>query len=268
MEREVRYCTSADGTRIAYSVAGEGPPLLNCPGTWESFGDRPEEFLVYDAVWQARTSVVYDFRGNGLSQRDSASYALDRMVEDIEAVVDAAKLERFALLGTSLSSPVAIQYAATHPDQVSRLALLTVITDARETMPLASLQGLLGLIRTNWETGSQMLADLGNRSANPATAVRLAESYRRCTSAEAVAQMLTDLYETIHLGDVLKDLTMPTLIMHRRGFEIFPFSAAQQAAGMIPDARLVALPGSGPPSLGEDAVENLRILSAFLDEDD
>lgn len=140
MEREVRYCTSADGALIAYTLFGEGPPLVRCPGTWESFADRPEEFEVYEVVERGRTTIKYDFRGNGLSQRDAKSFTLDRMVEDLEAVVDTAKLDRFALLGTTLGSPVAIQYAARHPARVSRLVLLTVATESSDLMPQENLR--------------------------------------------------------------------------------------------------------------------------------
>jgi class 3 adenylate cyclase len=79
--------------------------------------------------------------------------------------------------------------------------------------------------------------------------------------------MLTDLYETTHLRDEIKDLKMPTLIVHRKDTTPFPLSAAAHAASVIPSARLVPLPGSGPPALGDDGEANIRIVEAFLDED-
>ena len=267
MEREVRYCTSADGTLIAYTVVGDGPPLVECPGAFESFVDLPAEWDAYDLVGCGRTTIKYDFRGVGFSQRDADSFTLDRMVEDLEAVVDAAQLERFALLGTSLGSPVAIKYAACHPARVSRLVLLTAITESSDLMPQENVKAIVTLVRSNWEMGSQMLADMGNRADNPGAAVRLAESYRRNASAEAVASMLTDLYATGHVRDVLKDVAMPTLILHRREMTPFPFSAAAHAASTIPNGRLVPLPGSGPAAVGSDGEANMRIVVAFLDED-
>jgi class 3 adenylate cyclase len=267
MENEVRYCTSADGTLIAYRVAGEGPPLLDCPGTWESFADRPDELDVYRIIYTGRTAVQYDFRGVGLSQRDADSFTLDRLVEDVEAVANAAQLTRFALHGTSLSTAVAILYAARHPDRVSRLVLQSVITESTDLMPEQAKDGVVALVRSNWVMGSQALADMSNRADNADTAVRLAEGYRRNASGEAVAAMLTDLYDTGHVRDALRDVTMPTLILHRREMTPFPFSGAVHAAGVIPNARLVPLPGNGPPSLGLDAEANMRIVAAFLDED-
>jgi class 3 adenylate cyclase len=267
MEAEVLYCTSADGTLIAYTVLGDGPPLVQCPGAFESFLDLPTEWDAYDLVGCGRTTVKYDFRGVGFSQRDANSFTLDRMVEDLEAVVDAAQLDRFVLLGTALGSPVAIQYAARHPARVSRLVLLRAITESSDLMPQENMEAIVTLIRSNWEMGSQMLADMGNRADHPGAAARLAESYRRGASADAVASMLTDLYATGHVRDVLKDIAMPALILHRREETVCPFSAAVHAASAIPKARLVPLPGSGPPSLGPDGEANMRIVAAFLDED-
>ena len=267
-EREVRYCTSADGTFIAYSKSGEGPPILNPPGSWESFTDRPEESSgVYDRVLQGWTRIDCDLRGCGLSQRDASSYALDRLVEDLEAVADAAQIDRFTLLGTTMSSAPAIRYAIKHPERVARLVLLTIISESNDVMSLDAMKSIASLVRTNWEVGSQTLADMGNRASNAAVAFQLAEIYRRTTNGETVASMLEDLYDTVHLRDELTKLPMPTLIIHRKAMTPWPFSAAAHAASAIPNATLVPLEGDGPISLGEDAETNIRIVASFLDED-
>jgi len=73
MEREVRYCTTEDGVRIAYCAEGEGPPLLVCPFFVESFalshivGEAYEGF--FRRLGRDRRLVRYDARGTGLSQR-------------------------------------------------------------------------------------------------------------------------------------------------------------------------------------------------------
>jgi class 3 adenylate cyclase len=134
-------------------------------------------------------------------------------------------------------------------------------------MSQENLEAIVSLVRSNWEMGSQMLADMGNRADNPGGAVRLAESFRRSTSADAVASMLTDLYATGHVRDVLKDVAMPTLILHRREMTPFPFSAAAHAASAIPNGRLVPLAGRGMVAVGPDGEANMRIVVAFLDED-
>ena len=66
----------------------------------------------------------YDERGFGLSDWDVTDFSFEARLNDLEAVVDAAGLERFALLGMAQGGPVAVAYAHRHPERVTRLALL------------------------------------------------------------------------------------------------------------------------------------------------
>ncbi len=266
MDREVRYCTSADGTRIAYCVSGDGPALVQAPAAWESFANEMPSMGVYDALSRGRKDIRYDFRGVGLSERQAPSYAPDRFLADLEAVVESAGLSRFALAASLFSSGLAIAYAARHPEQVTRLILMRVITRAADVMPRETFDGLVSLIRANWEMGSQALADLSVRTSSPEYGQRGAEVLRENMEAETLAAMLTEMYETLDVGGTLKDVRCPTLILHRRD-DLPPFAAAQNAASLIPGARLLALPGSGPASFGADAEDNVRAMVAFLDED-
>ena len=265
MEREARYCTSEDGTRIAYRVDGEGPPLVQCPAAWESFANEMPSMGVYEALSRGRTDIRYDFRGVGLSARQAPSYALERLVEDIEAVVESAGVSRFALAASLFSSGPAIAYAARHPEQVTRLILMRVITRGADVMPQETFDGLISLIRANWEIGSQTVADLSVRSSLPEYGKRGAEVLRENMDADVLLAMFTDLYEA-DVSGTPKDVKCPTFILHRRD-DAVPFAAAQDAAALIPGARLMPLPGSGPVSFGEDAEDNVRAMVAFLDED-
>jgi pimeloyl-ACP methyl ester carboxylesterase len=65
----------------------------------------------------------HDERGCGLSDRDVEDLSLDARVADLEGVIDAAGLERVALLGTSQGGPVAVAYAARHPEPGTHLVL-------------------------------------------------------------------------------------------------------------------------------------------------
>jgi class 3 adenylate cyclase/alpha-beta hydrolase superfamily lysophospholipase len=266
MEREVRYCTSEDGTRIAYCVEGEGPPLVICNAGWESFASEGYQGEVYRLAWRGHTTVRYDMRGVGLSEREAPAYELDRMTADLEAVVRASGLDRFALWASSFSVAPAILFAVRHPEQVARLVLMRVITRGADVMPQENLDALVQLIRSNWEMATQMLGDLGIRHT-PEAGVEYARLTRENTEPEVAAQMLTDLYATTNVHGLLKDVACPTLIAHRREDTLFPFAAAQHAAAVIPQARLLALSGSGQVSVGPDAEGNVRAMAAFLDED-
>jgi len=222
---------------------------------------------MYDILDRGRTTIRYDFRGVGLSQRKASSYTLDAFVADIEAVVEAAELSRFALRASDFSTGAAIAYATRHPGRVTRMILTRLVTRGTDVMPRANVDGLVALIHGNWNMASQAIADMGNRRSEPTVGIRGAETLRQNMEAEALASMLIGLYETVDVTGNLKDIQCPTLIIHRRDDTPFRFSAAQNAASMIPTARLVPLPGSGPVSVGDDVEKNMQTMAAFLDED-
>ena len=124
--QEIRYCTTADGVRLAYATSGSGPPLVKA-SNWLTHLDFEWDSPIWRHWWEAlseRHQVLrYDERGNGMSQRDVTGVSFDTWVQDLEAVVDAAQLDRFALLGISRGASIAIAYAVRHPERVSRLVL-------------------------------------------------------------------------------------------------------------------------------------------------
>src|SRR6266571_8011088 len=120
-EREVRYCTTEDGVRIAYCVEGEGPPLVVCQYLAES--QSLDDLMPWYAGMLKRVSgsaqlIRFDMRGTGLSDRDVDDFSMHGLIADIQAVVTAAKLKRFALWGAGTSVPRAIEYAARQPRPV------------------------------------------------------------------------------------------------------------------------------------------------------
>jgi pimeloyl-ACP methyl ester carboxylesterase len=127
MEPRIQYAQTADGVSIALWTLGEGTAYVEMPTIPVSHIQMewqiPEWRRWYEALAQRRMVVRYDCRGAGLSDRDVTDFSLDAQVLDLEAVVDRLGLERFALLSPIHSGPVAIAYAARHPDRVSHLIL-------------------------------------------------------------------------------------------------------------------------------------------------
>src|SRR6266571_745473 len=126
MEQEIRYCTAADGVRIAYATAGSGPRLVkaaNWLGHLEFEWRSPVWRHWLEAFTADHLVVRLDERGNGLSDREVADLSLDAFVRDLETVVDAVGLESFALFGWSQGAAVSIAYAVRHPERVTHLIL-------------------------------------------------------------------------------------------------------------------------------------------------
>ncbi len=124
--QRIGFCRSADDTRIAYALSGEGYTLVKA-GHWLTHVERDWNSPIWrpllDALDASFRVLRYDQRGNGLSDWELKELSLEVFVQDLEAVVDAAGLQRFALYGTSQGAPIAVAYASRHPDRVSHLVL-------------------------------------------------------------------------------------------------------------------------------------------------
>jgi pimeloyl-ACP methyl ester carboxylesterase len=126
MDQQIQYCKSADGVQLAYSTIGKGTAIVRA-SHWLTHleYDLKSPVLRHMVLGLAHrhSYVRYDARGTGLSQRDVAEISFERWVSDLECVVDALSLERFALLGVSQGAPISIQYAVRHPERVAHLII-------------------------------------------------------------------------------------------------------------------------------------------------
>ena len=153
----VEACWRCAGS-LAYATSGAGPPLVKA-ANWLSHLDYDWESPVW-RHWLVELSrrfrlVRYDERGCRLSDWDIARFAFDDWVHDLEAVVDAAGLDRFALLGISQGGPVTIAYAVRHPERVRRLVLLGSFAQgrrkrARTSEELQLTEARIDMVRLGW----------------------------------------------------------------------------------------------------------------------
>ncbi len=127
MEPRIQYTHTTDGVSIAFWTLGEGLPLVYMPVLpwshiqleWQNPGYR----RWYERLTERGKLVRYDGRGTGLSDRNVADYSVDAHMLDLQAVVESLGVQRFVLLGPVSAAPVAISYAARHPEAVSHLVL-------------------------------------------------------------------------------------------------------------------------------------------------
>src|SRR5690349_6319046 len=125
--QQIRFCTSRDGTRIAYAISGSGPLLI-----WMQHWLHDVESDWNSPIWRPWLSMLtqryqlvrFDWRGCGLSDREGVEFAHHKYDDDLEAVVTAIGARQFALFGMSDGGASALSCAARHPDRVSRLVLL------------------------------------------------------------------------------------------------------------------------------------------------
>ena len=253
--QEIRFCTTADGIRLAYATSGAGPPLVKA-AHWLSHLDYDWESLVW-RHWLTELSgrfrlVRYDERGCGLSDWDIERFAFDDWVDDLEAVVDAAGLERFSLLGISQGGSVAIAYAVRHPERVSHLVLLGASAQgrrkrARTSEELELAEARIDMVRLGWgrpdPTYRQIFVARFLPDATQEQWRSFDELQRRSTSPEN-AWRFVDEFGNIDVTGIAPRLTVPTLIMCSRREPDNTFEQSRLLAALIPGSRLVPLDSS------------------------
>lgn len=252
MKQEIRFCTARDGARIAYARTGNGPPIVRV-GTFLTH-------LEYDwrsPIWRPwlknfsrfRTLYRYDARGSGLSDRNVGDFSIAALLSDIETVVEAAGLDRFALFGMSQGGAAAIWYAAHHPEKVTKLIIYGgYLQGGAHAAP-----GTLGYERYQLTKKMFQMAWLGDSPAQkrwfPTNLLPegtteqikwLADLQRVSTSSENAV----GLFEGYSHVDVRLDATtiaVPTLVLHAREDETVKFKYGRDIAAHVQDARLVPL---------------------------
>jgi pimeloyl-ACP methyl ester carboxylesterase len=267
-DREIRYCTTSDGVRIAYCVEGEGPPLLVMQFFVEAFSldhKVPEQVAFMEKLRRGRRIIRYDQRGTGLSARESYEIDPDSAMLDLEAVASAIGGPPFTLLCSGVSGTTGIRFAVRQSERVERLVLFGTLANIYEAFPEDVLRGFAELARTNWALAARLFGDLSTRQSDAAAGLRWGEVYRDSSSGEHIAQALSVLW--IDANPDLPHVSVPTLVLHKRNDAGYPFEAAQRMAAKIPGATFVPLEGIISHYAHDDPETTLKAFNAFIPAD-
>ena len=254
LQQEIKYCRASDGVRLAYATVGKGPPLVKT-ANWMNHLEFEWESPIWRHLFRTlasdHTLIRYDARGNGMSDWDVDEISFDRWVEDLGAVVDAAGVERFPLLGISQGCSVSIAYAARHPERVSHLILYGGFTmgrtrRAKNEAERQKFAAMATLMRLGWGAETSEFRQLFTSQFIPDGTKEQADWFnelqRRTTSPESAVRY----YETVGNIDVTDEVgrvVAPTLVMHVRGDAVVPIEAGREMAAGIRGAHFVALQG-------------------------
>jgi pimeloyl-ACP methyl ester carboxylesterase/DNA-binding CsgD family transcriptional regulator len=267
MQPRIRYAITVDGVSIAFWTLGKGEPLVYMAGgPWGhvELWDILECRQWYERLAQERMLVRYDIRGTGYSERDVSDHSLDALVADVETVVDRLGLDRFDMFGAFDAGPVAIAYAARHPEQVSQLILWCSWARSSDIRS-PRIKAWLGLIDQDWELMTDTCAHLALGWPAGEVGRHAAQRLRESVSPEA-ARAALEAMGTFDVTELLPNLKVPTLVLHRSDIPWLPISIARELASCIPDARLSILEGeSTAPYLG-DTEEAASAIDEFLGE--
>ena len=274
---EIRFARADDGVSLAYATSGSGPALVR-PPQWLTHIEHERTTPIWgpwiERLERRHALYRYDSRGCGLSDHDVGEVTLERVVRDLEAVVEAAGLARFTLLGISLGGATAIAYCAKHPERVERLVLCGAW--ARGTLRRSpsraqaeTFMAMVKLIEVGWgERNSafvQMFTSQFFPDATPEQAAAFNEMQRMATSPQRAAKLAKEFGE-IDASDCLGRIACPTLVLHCTGDVRSPFEEGRYIAGGIPGARFHPLESRNHvPLQGEPAFEQaLGAIEAFV----
>lgn len=246
--QSIRFCRGADGVRLAWAAHGSGPPLVvvscwlsHLQYDWQSPVWR--HFLV--DLGRVTTLVRYDERGFGLSDWSVEDFSLEARVHDLEAIIAATGYERFSLLGMSGGSPVALAYAAEHPERVDRLIMYGgSAVGSYDRIPSDAELAFRAMIRAGWaQQDSEFRRFFTNRFIPGASEEQLGwfdELQRMSTSTENAVVSRVARWE-VNVLDELPRIAAPTLVLHAVGDLAGSQAEARNLATRIPNARLVLL---------------------------
>jgi class 3 adenylate cyclase len=264
---DVHYAVNGK-TSIAYQVVGTGPPDLVLVPTWfnniDLLWEVPQVSRLFERMASFSRLVLFDRRGSGLSDPSLEPPGLEEQMDDVIAVMDAAGVERGAVMGQLEGAAMSAMFAATHPERVTHLVLYAafarvVAGEGYEWAPTreerdANLAGAFG----TWGTGAR-LPMFAPSLAGDATMQRWMARFERGSAAPGAVRPFLEAMGDLDIRDVLPSIRVPTLILRRRDDPFIDARHSRYLTENIPGARFVELPGHDNLILSGD-------VGALLDE--
>jgi len=246
MEPAVHYVTTADGVRIAYTVTGEGPPVLLCVETLTSHvqleWSRPVIGPIQREMARRNTLIRFDPRGSGLSDRVLVK-TLDDSVLDVEAVVERAGFREFALGAVQSGTPTAIAFAARHPELVTRVVIADGYAQMRDLLDTPQARGLFAAAQSDWVMATEaigfMVFGAGRDESRDWGAY-----IRSCVGPESFALEYQRVMATFDASDLAPLIKAPTLILKHADVHYVTMEMVKDLAARIPSAQLAIVEGA------------------------
>lgn len=274
----IRSAQASDGSHLAWTASGEGPPLLRA-GHWLTNLDRDRDNAIW-GPWLARLGrgrrlVRYDSRGTGMSSPDCGALTLESFVDDLATVADAAGLERFDIFAASQSVAVSLAYALRHPARVRRIVSYggwpQGASMRKETAGASMTEALGAMLRLGWgkAEGGYMRSfiSLFLPGASPEQVAAFVELQTASATPERAVE-IRDVISRFDVMDILPKVQVPVLVAHARDDAMHPFSQAQLLMQYLPDAQLLPLPSANHILLPDEPAFNMLMdaVDRFLAE--
>ena len=261
------YARSGD-LHIAYFVEGSGPVDLVWVPTWigqcEYLWSEPTLAGALERLTSFSRFITFDRRGSGLSDPMFGAPTLEEQMDDVLAVMDAAGSEKAALVGTLEGGPMAMLFAATHPERVQSLILYATFARATwaEDYPWPwTKEERDARMEQLWDRWGQGLlaSQVAPGAAEEPRFMEWAGRLERLAASPRTIRMIFELIGEFDVRHVLPSIRVPTLVMHRREDTFLKVEHSHYIAEHIPGARYIELAGG-------DNLFSLGDSEAFLGE--
>ncbi|HXW81277.1 MAG TPA: adenylate/guanylate cyclase domain-containing protein [Acidimicrobiales bacterium] len=255
MERPETKYVAVGNADVAYKVIGDGPiDLLYFYGVGNHV-----EFLWDTAGWYAEIPrlasfsrlVVFDRRGGGASDRLPADAipTWEEWAEDIEAVLDAVGSSRAAIFALADAGPIAMLFAAMHPERVTSLVLVNTAARymATDDYPIGVspdvVDALVQGVRSTWGT-REFNAFIAPTRINDQEALdSLARAFRCAQTPRSAAAQVDYMARSLDVRQALSLIQAPTLVFHSHELALFPIEMGRYVAEHITGARFIEMAG-------------------------
>jgi pimeloyl-ACP methyl ester carboxylesterase/DNA-binding winged helix-turn-helix (wHTH) protein len=267
MEPAIRFVEVRGGTSIAVAETGHGQPVVKV-ATWLTQVDKDTHDSPIWGHWVRAFSrryryVRYDPRGCGLSDRDLTGVDLrdlDLWVDDLARVVDSSADGPVVLLGISQGGPVAVEFAARHPERVSHLVLYGTYARGKacrgDPDQVDEARLLVDLARVGWGTDDDTFREVFARQFVPdaqSDEIAWFNAQLELTTNRHNAPLLEGAFHQLDVTETAKQVRVPTLVLHATGDRGVPFEEGRRLAGLVPGARFVPLESRNHILLQRDA---------------
>ena len=249
---DVHYARSGD-LHIAYTTIGSGPiDVLIVPGFishLEIMWENPAIVALFERITRYARLIILDKRGTGMSDPVAEAPTLEQRMDDIRAVMDAARSERATLIGVSEGVPLCVLFAAAFPQRCVALVLIGALARSTwapdypwATSKDALMEAAATFTLPAWGRGENIEIFAPSVATDPTMVDWWARIERLAASPGMLAQLFAMFLDT-DVRDVLPLVQVPTLVLHRTGDRVVSVHAGRWLASQIPGARFVELPG-------------------------
>jgi class 3 adenylate cyclase/pimeloyl-ACP methyl ester carboxylesterase len=270
MKPTIQFVKRKDGVKIAYSIFGEGPPLLIPPQWVTSLPfvlEDPFMNQFLEGLSKYMTVVFYDKHGCGQSDKDRKIFTIETEILDFETVIDHLGLVKFNLFGASMAGPIAIAYTALYPKRVINLILYGTFAAGKNLAKKDVQTALISLIRASWGLGSKAIADIfipGGTKEEIESMVRL----QRVSADTETAAKLLELCYSFDVTEVLSDIKTPTLILHRESDKAISIQHGRHLGSDIAGAHFKVLSGQIHPPWWGESNEIIKEIVNFVGKEE